>query len=596
MAKVASSKPYGSGKRNAVPSEASPIRTSPRRKKSGIEEVEAVQPKKKNGSAGIPEPPRFNDAKKQQNPLQPVKTPAKKPGKPFKSPKTPKTPKSSGRRKSALEPVILNEEPKETTEGFEVESSEDELIDYVESINRQDNSPIYEEQEVMGIGENINDEAPGETEYIEERTEYTEETGDFHYDEEEPGGYDQSEGLNESEYNDQFQYTSESVRARLSQYFNRHESRAANNSTATSALTTATGRSQLWNRIKDWISDRVIPGAREIGEYTKKAIEQISRRIESKPEEDFTEEQYETALDSWSDCAGPKIYEITEDEDRDQAIENNKVMDDYEMDFNATECEAQDSVIESKESSYHSLLAQQDTSLVIEPSVQVHATPEKPFSHSMKSNINSDILDSRLTEIVLFLAKCSPDTPLPAIYEHLEELFTLKGENSLNFTEKQLVSTIIRDFLTENVHHADGEMGGINSGTSCNAPLYEPIVMSGERSNPKRIKVLSSSGIRFRAPQFTPEEEARLDELEQVRLLQRQKSSAKLTTGLATPSQRFKLQKKLLNPESTVEMMETLPETRGRSGAIEKRKVDSISAAIEDIISQKVIMVGGNVI
>ena len=159
----------------------------------------------------------------------------------------------------------------------------------------------------------------------------------------------------------------------------------------------------------------------------------------------------------------------------------------------------------------------------------------------------------------------------------------------MNFTEKQLVSTVIRDYLTEKpVSVAESELTEMmmmgNTGKSNTG--YEPIMMTG--SSPKRVKVLPSSGIRFRAPKFTPEEEALLEELEQARLQQQQKTSSKLTTALATPSQRSKLQKKLLNPEMTAEMIHSLPDNRGRIGVGEKRKADSVSDAIEDIIAQKV--------
>lgn len=644
MAKVASSKPYGSGKRSSTADPDpvdSPIRTSPRRRKSG---AAAEEETKKAGSkkSSAPTPPRFTDTKKPRK-GEKVRTPLKiDASKPAKSPKTP-------RRKSALEPVILNEEP--VVE--EQEDQEDEVIDYVESINQENNSQVTEEpyddaeEYTEEYAEDTEDNVYTDTVYNEEQdddvyteeelveSEYTEETEEFHYDEDDNrrgyNGQSDSEGLNEEGYNEQFKYTSESVRSRLSQYFNRHESGPMTTPTAPPPV------SQLWTRMKDWISERVIPSAREIGVYTKRTIEQISRRLERRPpntvdvaeyddsaadieyDEEYEnvyedlnehvyaddneriyaddnehiygeEDEHVSGSESGSDTSSPKIYEITED-NGDQEYFSESTNPIIEEDYNMEEDEPVP-VIESKESSYHSLM--HDVTLIMEPiePVLTTRTPEKPpqtqtqtqfpqsqISQSTSSMMNSDILDSRLTEIVLFLAKCSKTTPLPSIYEHLEELFTLKGEKSLNFTEKQLVSTVIRDLLTE-------KASGAGAG---DAPVYEAVVMAhgGERGSPKRIKVLPSSGIRFRAPKFTAEEEARLEEMEQARL---QKTMSKLTASLATPSQRSKMQKKLLNPESTVEMMETMRENVGRIGATEKKRKgdDGISSAIEDIISQKV--------
>lgn len=637
MAKVASSKPYGSGKRNIVTETdpenqpqnyVSPIRTSPRRKRNNDNDndndemidktsvkISEKKTKKSSSSSSIPEPPRFNDPKKKQQ---------KKVSTPQKVKSTSKSPKSSVRRKSALEPIVLNENyinsdksqevnlneserdfvtettEKEEENSNEEEAEQEELFDYVESI-QQENSPIFEEN-VAEEDENdyVNYEEIEETEEI-EYIEEPEEENEFNYEEE-----DEISRSIGAESKDQFKYTSESVRARLAQYFNRFErsSSSVSNDSTLSVITSSSGRSELWNRVKDWISERVIPSALEISEatveYTKKAIESISKRLESnrnnlndaKSNDNEVIEDYETLSSSGSnELSSPKIYEIIEDYQDDfpeeSEIENEskkvKTMWDYEMynaDSNENEIEPKEEVfIGSKESSYHSLPADQDVTLIFDQSDDKPQSTHVPNFPAKASIINSDILDSRLTEIVLFFAKCTNQTSLPSIYEHLEEFFTLKGENSLNFTEKQLVSGVIRDYLTETPSQASDH----NS-----APIYEPILMPGESQTPKRIKTLSNSGIRFRAPKFTPEEETRLEELEQARLLQQQKTSSKLTTSLATPSQRSKLQRKLLNPANMVEMMESLPEARGRIGATEKRKSDSVSDAIEDIISQKV--------
>ena len=222
----------------------------------------------------------------------------------------------------------------------------------------------------------------------------------------------------------------------------------------------------------------------------------------------------------------------------------------------------------SLKSSYHSIPA--DETLLITPQKQEN-TPKSVYN---------EVMDSRLTEIVLFFAKCTKDTPISSIYEHLEEFFTLKGENSLNLTEKQLVSSVIKDFLTEKDEITSNNLSPVP------VPAYEPIFVSSE--SPKRIKILSGSGIRFRAPKFTAEEEVRLEELEQVR----QKNLAALVANnristLSTPQQRSKLQRKLLAPEMTAELIEGMPENRVKSSNT-KNKTDSVSSAFENIISQKV--------
>lgn len=642
MAKIASSKPYGSGKAKTPTKPtakkeievASPVRTSPRRRKSEAAELSAAveqsevqleQLKKSGGRGRKPSPPTFSASKNKS-----VKA----------KPKSPKTP-GRGRRKSALDPVVFNSEPDkpetETSEAAVVEveitpneiddifkyvnhttateeesyedEEEDEEEDYVESIRqkereesnlmskREENSPIFEEDMYEISGDN------SEQDFEHETTPSDEEVA-FHFDEEEIESSEgsNSEALNVEEYNDQFTYNSSNVRLRLAQYFQRQES----------ALSSASSlKNQLWTRMKEFVIENVIPSAKELGEvtveYTKKAIEQITKRLEKKEEEAVDVSDVSVYEDE------PRIYEITEEEqvneyegeddndNEDNEMEvygnhdsdskraklmENQEEEDFEMAQNSfilnqtsqpvfnvqnqpnSNIQSQPSSnIQSQpsslKSSYHSVPA--DETLLFTPQRQEPITPKVVYNEAM---------DSRLTEIVLFFAKCTRDTPISSIYEHLEKFFTLKGENSLNLTEKQLVSTVIKNFLTE-----EDESSAVPS----MVPVYEPVVIPNE--SPKRIKVLSGSGIRFRAPKFTAEEEARLEELEKKR--QKNLSMNNKMSTLSTPQQRNKIQRKLLAPETTAELIEAMPENRGKASST-RNKTDSVSSAIEDIISQKV--------
>lgn len=547
MAKIASSKPYGSGKTKTptkspvankeIETTSSPVRTSPRRRKSLVEaEEEAVQWKEaKKGKKVKPAPPKFTESKKK---------------------KGEGSEKTRGRRKSALEPIVVNEpeakefeevnvevrdeirdefdeifeyvnykeeqeaQEEEQEEEYRYQEQEQEEEDYVESIHRTES--IYEEKQISQNNE-INQSA------------IYEEEAAFHYDEDEvvESEGSNSEALDEEEYNDQFQYNSSNVRLRLAQYFQRQEM-------TTMGTTASSLKNQLWTRMKEWVSERVIPATVE---YTKKAIEQISKSFEKPAIRDI--EEFE-----------PEIYEISDDQDE----------IDYEMEVESKKVKLSEEIENLEEENYspslpHIPLSHSDSASCLTP--QTKSEPKIVYN---------EVMDSRLTEIVLFFAKCSWDTPIFSIYEHLEEFFTLKGENGLNFTEKQLVSTVIKEFLTEAQEEEQFQTKV--------PPVYEPV------SIVPSSKVLPRSGIRFRAPKFSPEEEARLEELEQIR----QKNLSTKISTLSTPQQRTKIQRKLLAPERTVEIIEGLPENRGRAGNFkDKSKSDSVSSAIEDIISQKVL-------
>ena len=637
MAKIASSKPYGSGKAKTPTKPTtkkeievtSPVRTSPRRRKSIAPEETAVQLEevKKTMKEKKPAPPKFSESKKKTTEASP------------KKPKSPKTP-GRGRRKSALEPVILESETAEKdneTEGIvesyqisvnsseksadeideifkpvdsshfgtEEEQEEEYLEDYVEAVYQQEreessaSTSIYEEDNSPILGNNVQEDE----EYFvdEQETTPSDEEMAFHFDEEEIESSEgsNSEALDEEIYNeqqDQLRYNSSTVRLRLAQYFQRQES----------ALNTASSlKNQLWTKMKEWVSVNVIPSAKELGEvtveYTKKAIETISKRLEKRAEQDEANAEAEMVDDDVSVYEDePRIYEITDDQEGDYEDEMEvDLEEDIEMDHKKAKlmeepvdnCEheefeeqEQDRDIShtayepsSLQSSYHSVPAAIDETLIMESQ-----TPQKqnlenyPVRTTSSSDaVYNEVMDSRLTEIVLFFAKCTGDTPISSIYEHLEEFFTLKGENSLNFTEKQLVSSVIKDFLTEK----DEQLANLLPPP---VPVYEPVVPV---DSPKRIKVLSG-GIRFRAPKFTAEEEARLEEMEKLRQKNMATAANRIST-LSTPQQRSKIQRKLLAPEMTAEFIERLPENRGKASSI-KNKADSVSSAIEDIISQKV--------
>lgn len=613
MAKIASSKPYGSGKAKTPTKPASkkeieaasPLRTSPRRRNSEAVEVFGTEAqledvKVSGGRGKKPIPPTFFASKKKAVEVKP------------KSPRTP----GRGRRKSALEPVVPSFEPEEkrepvadeiedifkyvnyTTTTEEEEESYEEEEDYVESIrqkereeknltriNEKDNSPMFVEYEISG--ESLED--------FEHETTPSDEEVAFHFDSDEieTSEGSNSEALNEEEYNDRFKYNSSNVRLRLAQYFQRQESAFSSASSL---------KNQFWTRMKEWVNESVIPSAKEFGEvtveYTKKAMEQFSKRLEKK-DESGSEKVYNDENDVSIYEDEPKIYEITEEEeiidssdmdvylsggDDDGTGDNKRAklmegIDPDEKREGEEEDEDEEEIIansfilsqpssrvlsqqSSLKSSYHSIPA--DETLLI--------TPQKQENNP--KTVYSEFMDSRLTEIVLFFAKCTRDTPISSIYEHLEEFFTLKGGNSLNLTEKQLVSSVLKDFLTEKDE--------IVSNNLPPAPVYEPI------GSPKRIKILPGSGIRFRAPKFTVEEEVHLEELEQMRQknLDALAGNNKIST-LSTPQQRNKLQRKLLAPERTAELIEGMPENRGKSSNT-KSKTDSVSSAIENIISQKV--------
>ncbi len=124
MAKIASSKPYGIGNKNKEKESTnelpvSPIRTSPRRRKSTAEEVEneAVQIEKvrRDKKKSKPVAPKFNETKK-KNSLDAS-------GAESANTKSPKTLK--GRRKSLIEPVFVEQ----------AETPEEQLEDYSDDVD-----------------------------------------------------------------------------------------------------------------------------------------------------------------------------------------------------------------------------------------------------------------------------------------------------------------------------------------------------------------------------------------------------------------------------------------------------------------------------
>lgn len=563
MAKIASSKLYGSGKPDKPPSdrlsgnnkneEMSPIRTSPRRRKNlAGEEVKVEVVEKSKGRK--PSAPKFNESKTKREEVRVIQSAEVTKAKTPKKTKAPKSPKSS-KPKTELEPVIIErDEPVLAAEVVEPTEEEalSEMMDYVESIQAEvvENSPIFE------LDGNVEYE-----DYVEAATE------GFHYDDEVEGegegGEDyESDALNEEEYNDQFKYTSMSVKNRLAQYFERQETSSVSDHPPTQ-------KSQIWNRMKNWISVNFKDLSGFTVECTKRLVEEIGKRLESgktaaaeEPEANNEQDERNRVIEDGE----TRLMDYEEDADYNENI-NENVYEHEQVEFVP---ESAPEIVDRQEievsGSFHSLPPENDVTAVL----------------PARTSFESDVMDSRLTELVLFFAKCTESTPVPAIYEHLEEFFTLKGCNSLNFTEKQLISGVLKDFLTERdeeeEQHSAG--GGI--------PVYE---LSAPAVSPKRVKVLPGSGIRFRAPKFTEEEERRLEELEQARQRNLISSNTPRISTFSTPSQRSKLQKKLLAPETTAEIIEGMPANRGRvtfGVGGKKDKNDSVSSAIEDIISQRV--------
>ena len=661
MAKIASSKLYGSGKRNTptrsknkieikenssvTESQASPIRTSPRRRKLNSEEtIATTSAELKNKKRDKPSPPLYDaDAENVGSRSEKTKNDRRNSGNLIEFTESEAvlettdsdSKKRSNRRKSR------NDKYKPKTNSskkyqIEAESSDNEMVeDYVESV-REEEKEVVEADQINEQANNFEIDGYLNYDYEEDNgeieTTLSDEESAFHF------GSDQDKGFNEKGTDDngtddneisyfdadvknqypsiKFNFnTSNSVKTRLSEYFKRQEST----------------RSHLWNWMKDWISERVIPGAVELGEatveITKKAIKQISRRLVESSTNSTNEIENETSNIAYQlndELMSQGIYNDEEEEHHGNIQElkfeepmafmamdneNENVNINFIADKDEREMKVQE-LITSEQSSYYNvnepLVNEQfknynhnyqkiERSYSNNSESHSKSSPMSPFkSSSSTSNfINSDILDSRLTELVLFFAKCTRETPLPSIYENLQEFFMLKGEHVLNYTEKQLVSTVMREYLTE----CDDE--GIVVKEHSMIPEYNPVVLIQDAqknenfysvnndNNSKKIKVFPTSGIRFKAPKFTIEEEARFEELEKFRQEQQQQQQQKFSKTSTPLKMRSK---KLMTLQETANIFESIDVApvrfnyRGRG----KDNGDSVSSAIEDIIEQKV--------
>jgi hypothetical protein len=599
MAKVASSKPYGSSarksstpttpkkgnSRKSLTSEAiksSPVRTSPRRRK------EAEEVKETNESA---EPATTSIAKKS-------KPKTKKPTIPLFSDST--STKSKKKTKVNEEELPVAQEAESEIEDY-IESflNEDEEMndsEHVENVNEHDetfeNDEHFEassKNEYSSENEESFNEQETYNEYEEEEEEDNNEQDSsnydpFHYNSSSENVYndeaENSEILNEQvQYSESFRYTSQNVRNRLAEYFNRQEA------ISSSAASTATAiRSRLWNKMKNWISESVLIGAKEIGDLTKKAIEALTAKNEnvSTNYNNDIEQQVaiEDEMDYYEGNEETKRMKLMEDEDDSMCSRIEEVREEVNVIDHDTVNEAPNATRDSREShtSYHSLPTSIDSFASVEG---------KPIASATGNNyFDSSVLGARLTEIILFLAKCSATTPISLIYEHLEELFTLKGSVPLNLTEKQLVSTVLRDFLVEE------EVDESHLAQQMPVPVFEPLVLSTSNSHnhnedsSSRVRVLPASGIRFRAPKFTAEEEARFEASEKQTRDQPfsiRSTPNRMKSVTSTPLQRLRIQKKLLPFERTAALLDSLPENQ--ETATNNRHP---TTPIDEIISQKV--------
>ena len=94
-------------------------------------------------------------------------------------------------------------------------------------------------------------------------------------------------------------------------------------------------------------------------------------------------------------------------------------------------------------------------------------------------------------------------------------------------------------------------------------------------TSPSKSVRLPASGVRFRAPTFSPEEEAQIDAR-----IESHKQKHKEKKTLSSAGVRSRLQRKLLDLDRTIEIFESIPTV------VDNR--DSIQAIINNIISEKV--------
>lgn len=502
-----------------------------------------------------PEMPDEVTSPRKSSRKSPVNSPKKYPRKPQKLPKSPKEADSEPDRqdeKETVEPLSPRRSPRRTSvdtgrtlvaEIFKSESIEESTDTSI--YQESENSPVFEESVVEA--EQIFEEDT-ENPFLEA------ESDDFEHG---PSEYSSDESDDDlgTEYNSQFRRNSSSaavIKERIRQYFARREQRSSE-------------EPPVWSRVRSWIGEigeKVIPMTKDLTnstlEFTRSTIEQLNQRIrqsrnqqESRIKQEYEEPQYEE-----------KIV----DEEMNESVHEEQVIEEKEFEeVNLQEMESKRIKIDAEPLQFSLPEASFETVPV--------ATPFK---------IVDLAVEARLTEIVLFFARCNATTPTPLIYEYLEEFFRLKESTPMNPTERQLIHNVLKDnlmvgsiTLTPTVAPSLVDEQGLAYKEESRR-MTEMINTSAIiNESPHRLTTLRVSGVRFRAPTFTSEEEARIEELESAF---KSKSSKQRT--FATSGVRSRLQRKLLDLDRTIEIFESIP-TVGDSR-------DFVQSAIDSIVSEKV--------
>ncbi len=550
MAKVVSSKPYAAKKpsppkTNSPKKTESPVRTSPRKRAN--ESVEPVKEPKVFKASQVkktkkPQPPTFNEPKKASSPR--------------KSPKKASVVEEEDREKEEVAMVEKEaiEEEVELRRRASIEAQQKLIIskldfDSVASEEAIENSPVF-------VEETVSSEATEDEDFMEDSIQEDEENNPF-FDHEKYLKSVENDDLGEL-YNAQFKRKSSTaalIKDRIRNYFSRREqSETSSNLSAESVV---------WKRVTSWIGESLALTARELTqtitqktiEFTKSALEQLGPQPEKKifvfEESEEDDELYEQEDE--------KLFELTEEF---ESVEEVDDVNDVEM-------------ISPKRMKIDS-----EPLVTIEP-VQQDSLPVASFEVLPKVSV---VVEARLTEIVLFFARCTSNTPLPTIYEHLDEFFRLKGDVALNPTELSLVHNVVKEHL-------------LKDSNASLTPLIPPAQISREVSeegrkmadimataavlndSPSKSIRLPASGVRFRAPTFSAEEEARIDAILDSRKQKQKQNEAK---ALSSTGVRSRLQRKLLDLDRTIEIFESIPTV------VDNR--DSIQAAINSIINEKVIL------
>lgn len=620
MAKVVSSKPYatGSGRKPATPKKnskatataaspekASPVRTSPRRRSIVSESAEkepenlvVQEPKttkaaqsKKQKKRPVPQPPSFNEGKRAatKSPRKAAKvSKADSEENTFEPPeihhsigdmheheaglrRSPRRASIEAQQKLIASKLDLSASPEQSESSSLFHAEEEEEVEESPALQQEEEedeespalqqheerNPFLEsESETFTGGPFYNDEVyEAEEEQLEEYENYDAEEED----EDDLG----------KEYNAQFERHSSAASAikdRIRQYFARYERPADE----------ASRDNLVWKRVSNWIGERLVPTARELTHaFTQKTIELTKAALEQLNAAQRTETPLEA--DAITEDDDDVVYEELINDYSQEPIDEDIMYDAHAHEDTNFEMEEEGEQVSPKRMKVDSeSVVVEEQPVILPPAV----LEEEPVVSQM-----SQVVEARLTEIVLFFAHCNPTTPKPAIYEHLEEFFRLKGDHPLNPTERHLIHTVLKDYLL---------IGAISlTPTVPSVPLSREVSDEGRKmadiiattaalnDSPSKSVRLSASGVRFRAPTFTPEEEAQIDALLEYRKQQQQQQQKlKEPKSLSSTGVRSRLQRKLLDLDRTIEIFESIPTTTDNR--------DSIQTAISTIISEKV--------